>query len=197
MNLDLLTKLVRLANNNPNENEANLAARKVCKMIADAQFKFTDTSKLQSTNRPTTWNDVKRSEEPQWRSNPYTSNPYSGFNPFENFYKEYQRQEKERKSYDYETQNRYREPKEWYDPVRDAHTRDGGKTWEPKRERYSHVNFEEGRRAARPKRPLKCNRCGKEFQTGFVGMENQFRCNTCHWDIYSESTNEPKKEKVK
>ena len=41
MNLELLKKLVRLANNNPNDNEANLAARKVCKMIEEAQFKFT------------------------------------------------------------------------------------------------------------------------------------------------------------
>lgn len=41
MNLDLLFKLVRLANNNPNDNEANLAARKVCKMIAEANFNIT------------------------------------------------------------------------------------------------------------------------------------------------------------
>jgi hypothetical protein len=38
MNLDLLKKLVKLANNNPNENEANAAARKVCEMLAEANF---------------------------------------------------------------------------------------------------------------------------------------------------------------
>lgn len=40
MNLDLLIKLVKLANNNPNDNEANLAARKVCKMIAEGNYQF-------------------------------------------------------------------------------------------------------------------------------------------------------------
>src|SRR5258708_29378701 len=40
MNIELLTKLVKLANNNPNEHEANAAARKVCLIIAEAKFKF-------------------------------------------------------------------------------------------------------------------------------------------------------------
>ena len=40
MNLELLQKLVKLANNNPNENEANAAARKVCLMISESEFKF-------------------------------------------------------------------------------------------------------------------------------------------------------------
>lgn len=40
MNLELLKKLVKLANNNPNENEANSAARRVCKLIEKAEFKF-------------------------------------------------------------------------------------------------------------------------------------------------------------
>lgn len=38
MKLDLLKKLTRLANNNPNDNEANLAARKVCRMLEEANF---------------------------------------------------------------------------------------------------------------------------------------------------------------
>jgi hypothetical protein len=40
MNTDLITKLAKLANNNPNENEANLAARKVCRLLAEGDFKF-------------------------------------------------------------------------------------------------------------------------------------------------------------
>jgi len=40
MNLDLLKKLVKLANNNPNEHEANSAARRACKLIENAEFKF-------------------------------------------------------------------------------------------------------------------------------------------------------------
>jgi hypothetical protein len=38
MDIDRLKKLVRLANNNPNDNEANVAARRVCKMLEAANF---------------------------------------------------------------------------------------------------------------------------------------------------------------
>jgi hypothetical protein len=40
MNIDLIIKLAKLANNNPNEHEANLAARKVCKLLAEGKYKF-------------------------------------------------------------------------------------------------------------------------------------------------------------
>lgn len=43
MNLELIKKLVKLANNNPNENEANLAARKVCRMIEEGKFEFVES----------------------------------------------------------------------------------------------------------------------------------------------------------
>lgn len=45
MNTELLIKLVKLANHNPNDNEANLAARKVCKMIEEARFNFSGAQK--------------------------------------------------------------------------------------------------------------------------------------------------------
>lgn len=52
MNIELLTKLVKLANNNPNENEANLAARKVCKLIEEDKFQFNQsTAKSDYTNQ--------------------------------------------------------------------------------------------------------------------------------------------------
>ena len=53
MNHELITKLAKLANNNPNENEANAAARKVCKLLAEANFDFgkTTTSQQSNTNR--------------------------------------------------------------------------------------------------------------------------------------------------
>lgn len=40
MNLDLLKKLVLLATRNPNEHEANAAARRACKLIAEAEFVY-------------------------------------------------------------------------------------------------------------------------------------------------------------
>lgn len=44
MNYDLIIKLAKLANNNPNENEANSAARKVCKLLAEGNFNFTNNT---------------------------------------------------------------------------------------------------------------------------------------------------------
>lgn len=93
MNLDLLKKLVRLANNNPNDNEANLAARKVCKMIEEGKlFEGKD-------GRPLTYNDIHRTAEPEIKSRVYTSNDW-----FSKWYKEYERDVKE--YYERETKNR-------------------------------------------------------------------------------------------
>jgi hypothetical protein len=86
MNLDLIIKLARLANNNPNENEANLAARKVCKLMAEANFKFPSTQRFQRSPDDKvggTWNDVHRSTEPQWRSSPP---PPSGWDFFRDIF---------------------------------------------------------------------------------------------------------------
>ena len=47
MNLDLLKKLVKLAINNPNDNEANSAARKVCRMIAEDNYKLVGGDQVQ------------------------------------------------------------------------------------------------------------------------------------------------------
>ena len=78
MNLELLKKLVKLANNNPNDNEANLAARKVCKMIEEAKFNFNNqvTITPKDIKQPDiqyeskTYNDINRTTEPFWRSTP-------------------------------------------------------------------------------------------------------------------------------
>jgi len=40
MNIELIKKLIKLANNNPNEHEANLAARKACHLIEEGKFDF-------------------------------------------------------------------------------------------------------------------------------------------------------------
>lgn len=45
MNKELIIKLAKLANNNPNENEANAAARKVCVLLAEGHFKFDNITK--------------------------------------------------------------------------------------------------------------------------------------------------------
>lgn len=62
MNLELLKKLVKLANNNPNEHEANSAARRVCKLIEDNEFKFVpDVVKAEVKQpAPGTWQGFTR-----------------------------------------------------------------------------------------------------------------------------------------
>lgn len=52
MNYDLIIKLAKLANNNPNDNEANLAARKVCRLLAEGNFQF-NKGQARSANNPT------------------------------------------------------------------------------------------------------------------------------------------------
>lgn len=56
MNLDQLIKLAKLANNNPNEHEANAAARKVCRIIEAGNYNFTgaQTPPVGSTGK--NWN---------------------------------------------------------------------------------------------------------------------------------------------
>jgi len=70
MNFDLLIKLAKLANNNPNEHEANAAARKVCSIIEENNYKFdgVEQPKPKNPEPDRTWNDVKRSGEPFWKS---------------------------------------------------------------------------------------------------------------------------------
>ena len=67
MNLDRLKKLVKLANHNPNDNEANSAARRVCKMIEDGKFEFGAIppapvfNGMPTQKQPKTYNDIHRS----------------------------------------------------------------------------------------------------------------------------------------
>lgn len=96
MKIDRLLALIRLANNNPNEHEANRAARKVCELLDETKkpefevvvkspFGYRPSKAQQDFHKggPRTWNDVKRSTEPQWRSDPATG-PGTPFNDFFN-----------------------------------------------------------------------------------------------------------------
>lgn len=67
MNLEQIQKLIRLANNNPNDNEANAAARRVCKMLADYKFPTPSVYGQSPINPPRT--DQKS------RYNPVTNPP--------------------------------------------------------------------------------------------------------------------------
>lgn len=77
--IDLIQKLIRLANNNPNENEANSAARRVCRMLEN--YKFSESITTQ------------RSSQPASEQNP------NGRNPFEEIF----RKAREQRTQEYRT----------------------------------------------------------------------------------------------
>lgn len=164
----LIVKLIKLANNNPNENEANLAARKVCKMIADADYKFGNTNKPKvndyaNSNIYPRWDDLSpiydyfRKQREQYerekqerekraeQNKSHSSKSYGPYGPY---------------SYDYERVYNY----EWSEP-------------KPKKER----------------RKLKCRTCNKVKETVFIGLEEAFECYECTWNAYTRETMENKK----
>jgi hypothetical protein len=86
---DKIQKLIRLANNNPNENEANLAARKVCSLLNDYKFPIQVKSNIHepiirgaSNPRQSSWDWMNeyiknKATRPKARpSDPYT-NPWN------------------------------------------------------------------------------------------------------------------------
>lgn len=188
MNLDRLKSLIRLANNNPNEHESNLAARKACKIIAENDFALLYQNHVPRTaqEKVRTWNDVRRSTEPQWRSKTYDipkKEPFAG-GPF-------------RADFDFN---------KWYE------TYFGGARYNPFKEgawtdKAPHVDAPEDNswdRETRPKNPYssnfndynadgtrkkkreemrKCAKCGLEIMTSRL-KEDPWVCNPCHWKEY-------------
>lgn len=88
MNLDLLIKLAKLANNNPNEHEANSAARRACKLIAEGDYKFTEvkitSDKFTGGNRGGGKTTNSGSSGP-WK-NPFSEGMWTGFHTVEDYY---------------------------------------------------------------------------------------------------------------
>lgn len=60
--VEILNKLLALANNNPNEHEANSAARKLCKTLGEMNFQFKSSSQpyQRSTSSVPNYNPTKR-----------------------------------------------------------------------------------------------------------------------------------------
>lgn len=79
MKLEILMKLIALANNNPNDNEANLAARKACKAIIE--HKFTITGGTGATTTP-----PKQPNTPPRRPNPGYRDPFWDFVDFDDLF---------------------------------------------------------------------------------------------------------------
>lgn len=201
MDIEKIKSLIRLANNNPNDNEANLAARKACKVLAENNFAALAP---RANGNPTTWNDVKRSTEPDFRST-----PYSGFNPFEELFREARKRGYDPYANPYKTvfenecvechtkvivpENKYHKYWTCSNCLRKARE---NRPDPPKRPSYEYqayewANYTPPSNTPRPeKRVRKCSKCGREVETRRV--TSVFTCNDCEWTAYQQEKNKAK-----
>jgi len=193
MNLDLLTKLVRLANNNPNDNEANLAARKVCKMIESANFQFGSKGTAPKTAAGKV--RVRYENQGVWSKPPDgPRDPFFTDILHEMWKKMRDEQEKIKKeSYDKETKGTWKDIKIDFEPSpKQEEFFRGGNVGGGKQERfYTGVDWDENywsepHKKEKEIRPLECKRCHKSVETGFVGPPQMFTCTPCQWEEYQE-----------
>lgn len=177
MNLDLLKKLTRLANNNPNENEANLAARKVCKMLEAGNWLLPAAPVVKTAaEKVKTWADVKRSTEPAWRSKPPEPTEESNRRQTEWFNEFFRNMTDEQKR----RWDNFREGS-WDRPPRNVR-------FDPADYPFTDSKKKSAAYSERPKRMLKCTKCGVEKETGYVG--NLYICTDCYWKEYNEKRGE-------
>jgi hypothetical protein len=180
MNLPLLIKLVKLANNNPNDNEANSAARRVCKMIAEANYIFTsDSYNAIYGGARAPGKNVVNNPPPVYKS---ASNPT--YNPFEELFKGVNRESYKNGSWRFEN-----------NPFKDSTYKgvDWGKQpFTPPSQNVKDYTYPgpeydpiTGKKKEKPRRILKCKICKKEVNTIFQGLEELFECNTCIWEAYA------------
>lgn len=173
MNKELLIKLIKLANNNNSEGEANSAARRVCKMIMEDNFSIIggDPSAKSRRDKPFTYQDVRRSPEPEFKSKP-PNRP--GTNPFQHapIYDE----AKEFTDADYEAllkrmrSDRFNIRNSYVHFFYGGH-RGGKKSWVD--EAFNKESKE------KPNRLLKCRTCGRESFTKFQGRDDFYECVEC------------------
>jgi len=163
MNLDLLKKLVKLANNNPNDNEANLAARRVCKMLDNYQFDngsiLYGQSKVNYTPPRTAADKVNVKPDPVKEQWPWTS---YGFDS----------------AYNFEDVIRKMKETIWREEQRREQEFKGGQ--------YYSVMYNEYAPNPNTKRNLKCYRCGETKPTRFRGIPEAWVCMECRGKEYTE-----------
>lgn len=186
MNYDLITKLAKLANNNPNENEANLAARKVCKLLAEGKFEFAvwPIKINQQQQRPNPSPEKQQQAPSSWGFG-FGTNPSSD-NPFNDFFRGRR----------YAWEGFGKEPKEYTiprDPPKTASQTNKEKDpfWQPSQKQYDYVFYDEIT-PNNDKRSLKCKTCGHTKVTRFRGLADIWECMECRGNAY-----EREKEKSK
>lgn len=168
MNFNLITKLAKLANNNPNENEANLAARKVCRLLAEGKFEFTNEpplrgrSPIQPQSSYSWWKPTKEQED-YIKYDQY----YDFINDFINDF--FKSQPFSSRPDPPKTEYRYGS---WVNEPTPKWPGDGFKKPSEQKE----------------ERLLKCRICKNSKLTKFVGLAELYECNTCQWTAYESKS---------
>lgn len=157
MNIELIVKLVKLANNNPNENEANLAARKVCSLIAAGDYKFNEVktaqAKVHVKSNPVSKNDdwVRKYYDPPRQSAYYDDLFKDIENQFRDIF--------------YHSPNPFNRSNKNQDPIFDE-------------------GREKASKKGKSKVELECIKCQRKVNTAFVGPPQTFVCTICIWEAY-------------
>lgn len=166
MNIDLLKKLVRLANNNPNEHEANAAARRACKLIEEGNFALPTTS---TTTKPTPapgWEPIKKPPPPPKRPEPPRRPPVA--DPFASmFYDEVS--DIDPRIFD-EIFNRQRRRQDY----------------NPRTNPFTGSPFTDPIQSGNIKRIINCSECGQPRETRFRGIPEGFVCMECRGKEYQK-----------
>lgn len=157
MNLDLLKKLTKLANHNPNDNEANLAARKVCKMLEAGKWELPNQQQkkpiIRSASNPSSPDDFIR----KYYNEPKPTEP-----------SEHARQEQQRK--------KYTNKGPWYDI-------DFNYIF---KERKTDPFTGKPIKPLPVERELACKTCGDVNKTYFVGPAVMYQCYKCQFNEHNK-----------
>ncbi len=173
MNLDLLKKLTRLANNNPNDNEANLAARRVCKMLEESDWKILPEVKTA----------YGKMNEGQWAS-PKPPDPNSDWF---NRQQHTQPRRPDNPNQEYDSSGRPKPPNPPKSPPKKESVKPPSGWRNPfdgLRDEFFDEIFNRSRSRKNQEgmpRPLKCTKCEKMQLTTFIGNPAVFICQDCNW----------------
>lgn len=163
MNLDLLKKLTKLANNNPNDNEANSAARRVCKMLEEANWSLPSKTPNIDAMKQGTWEGFKPT--PAQQQHPWNYPRQGGPIFTQEMYDELMRKTREQEK---EYRRGFYTGKDWNQPIN-----------EPLNNARSKRGFNPNEKSLK-----KCTKCGKEVMTGFLGRPERFICQDCVWSSF-------------
>lgn len=197
INLDLLKKYTRLANNNPNEHEANVAARRVCKMLEEANWNL-------GTIVPPIKPIVQPTSNPGPKDSDWVRNNWKPTQAQEDFFREgrwkppnwkpagtSEYQQAQAQEHARQKQKDY--VGDWYsyyDEMGDL----GDAFWEKIKgntknpyQRYTEPPSPPDSSAKydkNNKKILKCTICREDHNTGYIGHPGTYICNRCQWETF-------------